>query len=101
MSQPTETSQAIEIRDAVIEAYLETGAALDVAQIATRMGCSPTKVRRIMAASNGCVAGLETRQANRENQSNMVSGSHKVWVYAPSKQTLREIILDLRKAATS
>lgn len=98
-SNTKETNER-QLRDAVVEAYLETGKALDVKEIATRMGWSESKVRKVFTAAGGCVTGLDLRQEGRESYSRnypgMTAGAHKVWVYMPTRQTLREMILQLR-----
>lgn len=98
----TETP-ALQIRSTVVEAFLESGKALDAAQIAERLGWSVTKVRRVLNDAHGCVEGLETYQDTRESHSRnfpgFTQGAHKVWVYRPTLSTLRALVLELRAAA--
>lgn len=98
-SNTKETNER-QVRDAVVEAYLETGKALDAKEIATRMGCSESTVRKILTKAGGCVNGLRTSQQGRDSYSRnypgSTSGAHKVWVYSPALETLREMILQLR-----
>jgi hypothetical protein len=92
----------IAIRDAVVEAFLEAGKALDASEIARRLGWSVSKVRRVMGDNGGCVRGLQTYQDHRPSESRnypgMVTGSHKVWLYKPSLEALRALVLELRAA---
>jgi hypothetical protein len=91
---------ADQVRTAVIEGYLETGKALDIKEIATRLEWSESKVRRVIADAHGCVDGLQTWQEHRESYSRnyrgITSGAHKAWVYSPSSETLRGMINELR-----
>jgi hypothetical protein len=84
----------------VVEAFLETGKAVDAPQLAERLGWSVSKVRRIIAANHGSVDGVSVRQEGRESLSKSyqghVTGAHKVWVYRPNYGTLRTLILELR-----
>lgn len=92
----------IVIRDAVVEAFLETGKALAAPEIAKRLGWSVSKVRRVMAENGGCVRGLQTYQEHRPSESRnypgMLTGAHKVWLYKPSLEALRALVLELRAA---
>jgi DNA-binding IclR family transcriptional regulator len=89
------------IRTTALEAFLETGKALDVNEIATRLGWSASKVRRVLVGAHGCVDGLMAHQESRASYSmsyrNTQSGAHRVWVYKPTLETLRDMINDLRK----
>lgn len=94
---------AADVLNAVVEGYVETGEALDVTQIAARLGRSETAVRRAIKAAHG-VVGTSASQISRENHSRaypcFVSGSHRVWVYEPTLATLRAKIVDLRARLT-
>jgi hypothetical protein len=98
-SNTKETNEQL-LRDAVVEAYLETGKAQDVKEIATRMGCSESTVRKTITKAGGCVSGLRTSQQGRDSFSRdypgSTSGAHKVWVYSPTLETLRTMVLQLR-----
>lgn len=91
-----------QVKGAVVEAFLETGKALDAQEIATRLGWSVSKLRRVMTEAHGCVDGLvpsqEYRPSYSANYASMQSGAHKVWVYEPTLETLRAMINELRKA---
>jgi len=93
-----------QIRSTVVEAFLETGKAVDAAQIAERLGWSVSKVRRVLKDAHGCVTGLVTYQEGRQSHSRdypaFTAGAHKVWVYEPGQGTLRALILELRAAAS-
>ena len=95
-------AREVEIKVAVVEAFLETGKALDATEIAARLGWSVSKVRRVISEAHGCVDGLVAREDRRESQSRnyaaFTTGAHKVWVYLPTMETLRAMIIDLRTA---
>lgn len=91
---------AEQIRDTVVEAYLESGKSLTAAEIAQRLGWSASKVYKAMRDGHGSVEGIATYEDSRESHSTsykmFVTGSHKVWVYRPTMATLRQMILELR-----
>lgn len=101
MTDP-KTARETQIKEAVVEAFLETGKALDANDIAARLGWSVSKVRRLISEAHGCVDGLIAREDRRESHSRnyaaFTAGVHKVWVYLPSMETLRAMINDLRTA---
>jgi hypothetical protein len=88
------------IVDAVVSAYLETGAGVTVAEIAEILKCPPLRVRARFTASRGLIPGIDCREDYRPSYSrdypSFQTGSHKVWVYSPSKSTLADIIKTLR-----
>ena len=100
MSTTSKLNDMTAVRDAIVEGYLETGKAMDVPQIATRLQWSDSKVRRVISDAAGAVNGTYAKQETRESYSRsyrmMQSGSHKAWTYLPTLQHLRELIRDLR-----
>lgn len=54
---------------------------------------------------HGLIPGIDCREEHRpsysRNYPGFQTGSHKVWVYSPSKSTLADIIKTLRAAAKS
>lgn len=81
--------------EAVVEGYLETGKGLDVRAIAGRLGWSESRVRRSISAAAGCPSGCVCRQEHRashERNYGTESGSHKVWVYYPTLETLLDMV---------
>jgi hypothetical protein len=96
--------QELEMKNAIIEGYLETGVPLAAAQIAERLKWSKSKVYKVLSNTYGAPEGIdciEDREASYStNYRGQQSGSHKVWKYAPSLSTLRQVILDARKAAS-
>lgn len=101
MAEPLTPEQ--QIRSTVVEAFLETGKALDVPEIAQRLSWSDSKVRRILRAHGGSVNGVSAREESRESHSRnypgMASGRHNVWVYRPTLEALRALVLELRAGA--
>jgi hypothetical protein len=101
MAEP-KTVREVAIKVAVVEAFLETGKALDANEIAARLDWSVSKVRQVIKAAHGCVDGLtphqESRESNSKSYPGFTAGAHKVWVYQPSLETLRAMINDLRGA---
>lgn len=93
------------IVDAVVSAYLETGSAVTATEIADALKCNIAAVRELFAASHGLIPGIDCREEHRpsysRNYRGFQTGSHKVWVYSPSKSTLADIIKTLRAAAKS
>jgi hypothetical protein len=87
----------------VLETWLQTGEALSAQQIAEGMGRSVASVRRVLQDNKGFVcANLTARQEHRQSFSrsytDFATGSHKVWVYEPSREALRAAILAARSA---
>lgn len=91
---------------AVIEAitarYIETGEHSTVANIATALACSESKVRKAIADANGFVPGVTMHEESRPTYSRsypgMEHGARKVWTYSPTREALRAIILASRAA---
>lgn len=88
------------IRDAVVAHYLETGKAVDTADLAERLGWSVAKVRRVINDNHGSVLGISPFQDERASYSKsyrgMQAGSHRVWVYQPTLLHMRELLLAAR-----
>jgi AraC-like DNA-binding protein len=93
------------LETAVIEAYLETGEGLCVKQIAARLGWSESTVRGVIDHHHGITPRLRCYQDARTSYSKdypgMSAGVHKVWAYIPGRDTLRQMVLDLRKKVSS
>jgi hypothetical protein len=82
--------------EVVITGFLATGEDLSVADIAKRAEVSEATVRKVINLTRGCPKGLQPREEYRESFSknyNMQTGAHKVWVYGPTRDTLRLMIL--------
>lgn len=89
-----------DVRAAIVDAFIEKGEAIDAKAIAERMGVSVGVVRaRINGDAHGCPRGCDTWETWRTSFSKdypgMESGAHRVWVYAPARETLRQRILEL------
>ena len=92
--------------NAVVELLLATGKDATVKEIAEKLQWSENVVRATLRdAPGGCPNELDwsedTRPSYSRNYRNMESGVHKVNVYAPSRQTLRKLILATRETIKS
>src|SRR5258706_14462061 len=74
------------IRDAVTEAYLETGKSLDAPAIAARLGWSESKLRMVMEELRGAPAGVHAHRDYRDSSSRQGLG------YAPRPRHLRDLL---------
>jgi len=85
------------LTDHVVQHFIATGNDLTAAEIAETSGHSIASVRRVLASTGGCPKGLTTYQEHRpsfsRNYRSFASGSHRVWVYGPTRATLREKLL--------
>ena len=81
---------------AVTAAFVRDGRDLTVPEIAAELGWTESKVRRVLAKAHGCVPGLACSQEHRPSYSKsyrgMQSGTHRVWVYGPTRETLRKAL---------
>lgn len=74
-----------QLRDAVVEDYLQTGKCLDVKRIASQLRWSETKVRRVLDLQpGGAPYGVTVLRDGRG------------WVYTPTLWHLRGMVLALR-----
>jgi hypothetical protein len=91
------TEQAV--GDAIVAAFVETGADVTVAEIAARIGCSGSTVRGTM--KNGFApAGTQAEEVMRPRMSKnyrwQEDGAFRVTVYGPTRETLRALLLAAR-----
>lgn len=87
-----------QLTEGVIAHYLRTGEDATVAELATDLGWSEAKVRRVLATAPGGVpeglyAEARTRQSHSRNYRYMAAGTHRVMVYGPHRSTLRALLL--------
>ena len=86
-----------DVRNAVVSLYLKTGEPVSIAEIAKHLECGAPRVRSLMSEAHGVISGLDISQAERESYSKdypmMQVGYHRVYVYSPSKSTLRALVL--------
>ena len=94
------STQKVTIEDvgnAAVRLYLRHGKDHDLTQIAGELGCSVATVRKRVQESKGFVPRCRWHQEARTSYSNSYrgfeTGSHQVWVYGPSRETLRELLL--------
>lgn len=74
-----------QLRDAVVEDYLQTGKCLDVKRIASQLRWSETKVRRVLDLQpGGTPDGITVLRDGRG------------WVYMPTLWRMRGMVLELR-----
>lgn len=94
------TVTADTIRDAVTERFIETGESSTVKDIAERLKCSESTVRKVINANHGAVDGTlydtESRASYSKSYAMFEAGSHRVGVYTPSPKHLRDIIRAMR-----
>lgn len=91
----TESPNAIKLADAIIEAYLATGEAQSVKQLAPRLGWSESKVRKVLDECQGCPNRCIYAQdwvTTYERGYNSQHGAVKVGRYQPTMETLRDMI---------
>jgi hypothetical protein len=96
---PSAFMNAETIKFWVTEHFIQTGQAVDVKAIAAGCDLSVSTIRKAMSEAHGCIPGLVCDQASRpsyEHNYGTANGSHRVWVYRPSLETLRTIILTER-----
>ncbi len=88
------------LRDTIIARWLEVGHDLTVREIAVYIGKNDSFVRRQFAKHGGSLPGLQATRESRPSRSldypMFRSGGHRVWVYGPTRQTLRDRILKER-----
>lgn len=80
------------ITEAVTNYFIETGLDISASEIAEIMQLSPSAVRRAISTAHGCPKGLQCYQVSRpryEKNYGQKSGSSRVWVYGPTRDTLR------------
>jgi hypothetical protein len=98
--KPVDPAMARKVTEAVTEAFIEDGKAHTAAEIAARIGCSVAAVRATMP--NGWPpAGIDHEEDSRPSYSasyrGMETGSHRVTVYQPSREAMRQAVIAVRK----
>ena len=91
-------TEKTEVRDAIVAAWIETGEDITVKVIAALLGWSEAKVRRHLTDASGFVVeGFQRREEGRTSYSRdyrgFESGSHKVSVYGPTREFLRQMLI--------
>ena len=85
-----------QLTKAAIEMYLADGEDHTAAEMAAHLGYSAAAIRRVLDSASGCPAALRCDQVSRESHIRSCpgtpSGSHRVWVYGPRRETLRKKI---------
>ena len=98
-----ESPEMVAIGNAVVEEYLVTGEPVRPDAIATRLGWSGDKVRRLIRKEGGFVPGChyEAVQVATYSKSyrGMQHGVVKADAYLPHLSTLRKVIVAAREAA--
>ena len=96
------TLTAEQVVGAVVALFLEKGADSTASEIAEALGCRPAAVNRVIAEGHGLLPGLCVTKEQRASYSRdypaMQSGYHSVWVYGPTRATLRKIALEAQAA---
>lgn len=102
MKKATYTVEMME--RALVDGYMATGKDMTQAEVAERMGCSQATVKKLLDECFGCPRGFvcreEVRASYSRNYPGFQSGSHRVWVYGPSRETLRGMLMSVRAPAT-
>lgn len=90
-----------DVGDAIMAAFLETGADVTIAEIAARMCCSESTVRGTMKGGFA-PAGTQAEEVVRPRMSKSYrwqeEGTFRVTVYGPTRECLREALLIERTA---
>jgi hypothetical protein len=82
------TTAAADVVGAVVRRYLDTGKDSTVSEIAAELGWSDSRVRKGLADIT-CTRNLIIYRSQRTT----VRGSVGIWLYGPSRATLRELVL--------
>lgn len=86
---------AEEIREAVLERYLQENCAYSSApEIATWLKWSESKVRKVLRENFGAVNGTE---AKRGQVARKGGGEARVWVYVPARSLLADRLIEARR----
>lgn len=91
------------VRTAVFEHYMETGKWCDVKTIAKRCDRSESWVRRTFDGV-GTVPYIDVQKDARPSKIHggcFEVGSHVVWVYAPSREYMRERLIAMQEGKAS
>lgn len=87
---------------ATVDLFIETGKDSTATEIAAKIGCKSAAVSAIFRENHGLIPGLrvdeEYRASYSKNYPSMQTGAHKVFVYGPTRDTLREMLI--KSAAT-
>lgn len=94
-----------QVGDAAVSLYLRNGKDHDAVEIAAELGCSVATVRKRINDSKGfvprCIWHQEARPSYSKSYRGMESGSHLVWVYGPSRETIRQMLISATGAAVA
>lgn len=93
------------LKTLIINLYLINGRDSTVFELAAHAGVSESTIRKVLTACHGvpdgCYMDEEVRESHSKNYRGMVSGSHKVWVYGPSRSTLRTMYIEAQGHITA
>ena len=84
-----------DLKNAILSSYIKTGSDVTVADLAGLVGKSESTVRKVINDAHGipgCCMSQEGRTSYSKSFRGMESGAHMVWVYGPSRETLRKLI---------
>lgn len=85
------------LKDTIVAHWLDVGHDLTVREIAVYIGKNDSFVRRMLNKHGGSLPGLQATRESRPSRSRdypmFRSGGHRVWVYGPTRQTLRDRLL--------
>lgn len=83
------------IAEVVFRHYIETGQGADVKTIAARCGISESTIRKHVDRAPGVVPEAEYRQSRTYHFES--DRQHKVWVYYPTRERMRQEIIREKK----
>ncbi|APU88953.1 hypothetical protein Rctr197k_155 [Virus Rctr197k] len=89
--------QTKELTAFITRRYLETGNDSTVKEMAEGLGWSASKVRAVIDHNRGALPGMcsqrEARESFSKDYPSMQAGAHMVFVYGPTRATLRAMIV--------
>lgn len=79
----------------VLDYYVTHGESVDVKTLAKLLDWSEGTVRRALDEADGVASENEWRESISQNYQGLITGTHKVRVYHPTRAALREAYLRL------
>jgi len=88
------------VRDVVVDAFLDDGRDHTIKELAVSLGVTEAVCRRAVELLPGTEirCSQEMRTSYSKSFRGMESGVHRVWVYGPTREYLRERLLAIRGA---
>lgn len=97
MTTPTSTDTQTVV-DAVVRMFMADGRDHSIKEVAAALGWSESRVRRAITSAPGgrpdeLDSSVDYRTSYSRDYPTMEAGAHKVRLYGPTRQTLREMLL--------